>query len=427
MRRQTTTIAATALLASLAACGSGTDETALAAATRDSAGVTIMEYPTEAWTSAPTWQLSAEPMATVGGDPNDAELDLSSSGLGTLLSDNRLVAATTIQPAQIYLFAADGSSRTLIGRAGEGPGEYRIITGLTRLGGDTIAIYDLASRKALLFSPEGDEVGRIQIPFTGDAATPPQLVGRTADGTWIFRAFDQLNLPADDAPEQFRKQQAISTWRDGSETLDSLMSVAGPVSVRSTVDFGGQSIPIGRPLAYGANSTQAISGNLIWTTPGDEFALRAYDQSGARVRDIRIPMAARPVTEADREHFKARQREGIERARSLGIMPPQILDSELAKIEQTPFAEVHPAIGQLTTDNVGRLWATTGFPGVDSVLTYGVFATDGTLLGRVTVPEGIVLGASEDRVVVRREDAETGLVRLEVWGLLRVCDECETP
>ncbi|HPF61603.1 MAG: hypothetical protein AB7N73_06395 [Gemmatimonadales bacterium] len=427
MRRQTTTIAVTALLATLAACGSEGGDAALTATTRDSAGVAIMEYPAEAWEQAPAWQLSASPMATVGGDPNDTELDLSSSGLGTLLSDNRLVAATTIQPAQIYLFAADGSSRTLIGRAGEGPGEYRIITGLTRLGGDTIAIYDLASRKGLLFSPEGDEVGRLQIPFTGDASKPPQLVGRTADGMWVFRAFDQLNLPADDAPEQFRNGQTISTWREGGETLDSLMSVAGPVSVRSTVDFGGQSIPIGRPLAYGANSTQAISGNTLWVTPGNEFTLRAYDQTGTRIRDVRIPMATRPVTEADREHFKQVQREGIERARSLGIMPPQILDSELQKIEQTPFAENHPAIGQLTTDNIGRLWATTGFPGVDSVLTYGVFSADGALLGRVTVPEGIVLGASEDRVVVRREDPETGLVRLEVWGLLRVCDECETP
>jgi hypothetical protein len=344
-----------------------------------------------------------------------------------LLSDNRLVAATTISPAQIYLFAADGSSRTLIGRSGEGPGEYRIITGLTRLGGDTIAIYDLSSRKALLFSPDGEEVGRFQIPFTGDASQPPQLVGRTADGTWVFRAFDQLNLPADDAPDQFRKSQPLTIWRDGGATLDSLFAVPGPVSVRSTVEFGEQSIPIGRPLAYGANSTQAISGNMVWSTPGDVFTLTAHDLTGTPVREVRLPMPSRPVTDADREHFKAKQREGIERARSMNIMPPQILESELAKIDATPFAESHPAIGQLTTDLVGRLWATTGFPGVDSVLTYGVFATDGTLLGRVTVPEGIILGASEDRVVVRREDAATGLVRLEVWGLLRICDECETP
>ncbi len=356
-------------------------------------------------------------MASVGGDVNDTELDLSTSGLGMLLTDNRLVAATTINPAQIYLFTADGSSRTLIGRPGEGPGEYRVITGLTRLGGDTIAVYDVATRKALLFTPDGQEAGRIQLPFSGDAAAPPQLIGRTTSGTWIFQPLDQLNLPPDDAPERFRKSQALMTWHEGGETLDSFYTVEGPLSMRSTVDFGGQSIPVGRPLAYGANSTHTVSGDLVWSTPGDSYTLRAHDLTGTLVREVRVAMPSRPVTDADREHFKAVQREGLERARGMGIAPPQVIESELAKVEQTPFADNHPAIGQLTSDNVGRLWVTTGFPGLDSTLTYEIFSPEGEMVGRVVLPNGIVLGASNDRVVVRREDQESGLVRMEVWGL----------
>lgn len=414
--RQVAVSLAPALLLLAAACGGGGDAATALAVTRDSAGVAIVEYPASAWDAAPVWQLSAEPITVVGGDMSDTELDLSNSGLATLLSDNRIVAATTLAPAQIYLFAADGSSRTTIGRSGEGPGEYQVITGLTRLGGDTIAIYDLASRKALLFTTDGEEAGRLQVPFTGDASQPPQLIGRSDDGTWVFRTFDQLNLPPDDAPEQFRKPVTITKWREGGERLDSMMSVLGPLAVRSTVEFGGQSIPIGRPLAYGANSTQAISGNLLWSTPGDVFSLRAHDLSGKLVRDIRIPTEPHPVTEAQRETFRARQREGLERMRGMGA-PPQLIESELAKIEAMPFADSHGAVGLLTSDNVGRLWATTGTPVVDSMLTYAVFAPDGTLLGRVTLPGGFVLGASEDRVVIRREDEATGLVRLEVWGL----------
>ncbi len=366
---------------------------------------------------APEWILSAEPMASVGGDVNDTELDLSTSGLGMLLTDNRLVAATTIAPAQVYLFAADGSSRTLIGGPGEGPGEYRVITGLTRLGGDTIAVYDVATRKALLFTPDGQEAGRLQIPFSGDATQPPQLIGRSTSGTWVFQSLDQLNLPPDDAPERFRKTMALVKWQEGAETLDSLYTVEGPLSVRSSVDFNGQSIPVGRPLAYGANSTHTVSGDMVWTTPGDSYTLLGHDLSGALVREIRMDVQPRPVTDAEREQFKAAQREGLERARGMGMAPPQVIESELAKVEQTPFADNHPAIGQLTSDNIGRLWVTTGFPGLDSTLTYEVFSPEGEMLGRIVLPNGIVLGASKDRVVVRREDKETGLVRLEVWGL----------
>ena len=419
--RQVAVLLAPALLLLASGCASG-DADASGAVTRDSAGVAIVEYPATAWADASEWQLSSEPLAVMGGDLDDAELDLSNSFLGLLLPDNRVVAASIAAPPQVFLFAADGSSRTPIGGAGEGPGEYMFVTGLTRLGSDTIAVYDLNGRKALLFTSDGEERGRLQVPFSGDVTQPPQLIGRASDGTWVFRPFDQLNLPGDDAPEQYRKEATLAKWQEGGERLDSMMTVQGPLSIRSALEMGGQSIPFGRPLAHGPNSSQAVSGDLLWSTPGDVFVLRAHDMTGKLVREVRVPMEARPVTEAEREAFRARQREGLERARSFGA-PPQIIESELAKVEAMPFADTHAAIGQLTTDNVGRLWATTGLPVVDSVLAYGVFSSGGSCLGTITLPGGFVLGANEDRVVIRREDPETGLVRLEVWGLVPPADD----
>jgi hypothetical protein len=232
-----------------------------------------------------------------------------------------------------------------------------------------------------------------------------------------------LNLPPDGAGEQYRKSATLSIWREGGERLDSMMVVPGPLAVRSTVDVGGQSIPIGRPLSYGPNSTQTVSGNLIWNTPGDRFVLQAYDPTGTLVREIRLPTEPRAVTEAQREQFREAQREGLERARGFG-MPEQIIESELAKIEQMPFADNHAAVGMLTSDNVGRLWVTTGTLVVDSILTYGIFSANGELLGKITMPTGFVLDANTERVVIRREDEATGLVRLEVYGLNPVCEEC---
>jgi hypothetical protein len=96
-----------------------------------------------------------------------------------------------------------------------------------------------------------------------------------------------------------------------------------------------------------------------------------------------------------------------------------MLDSELAKVEETPFADNQPAIGQMLVDRLGRIWVTPNTPMVDSTATWGVFDPEGTLLGKVVVPAGTLYAASEDRVVIRREDDETGLIRLEVWGLQR--------
>jgi hypothetical protein len=80
---------------------------------------------------------------------------------------------------------------------------------------------------------------------------------------------------------------------------------------------------------------------------------------------------------------------------------------------------MRPGIGQMLVDRMGRIWATPGLPQVDSAVTWGVFDSEGDLLGKVVLPGGSLFAASEDRIVVRREDDETGLIRLEVWGVQR--------
>src|SRR5690606_24881247 len=98
--------------ASLIACsGSGGDQST-EAAVRDSAGVTITEYPAGAWDSAPRWAVTTQPLATIGG--NDDSVDLTNSQFGTLLADGRVIAAS-MQPAQVYVFNPDGTQQGTLG------------------------------------------------------------------------------------------------------------------------------------------------------------------------------------------------------------------------------------------------------------------------------------------------------------------------
>lgn len=400
----------------LLACGDGTNGGAVAATTRDSAGVTIVEYPGDAWENADNWELSPQPLVVIGGDPDDADLDLSTSQLGALLSDNR-VLVVTFKPAQLLLFSADGSTRTQIGREGEGPGEYRIIARLEVLGEDTIAAYEAISRRELRYLPDGTPIGSVQFPV-GGTMIPPIPIGRLADGTYLFQAMNPLAEPPEDADKFYRLDTPILRWREGQEAMDTLFHVLGPLSVKSTIDAGTQTVKISRPLAFASQSFTVPNGDRIWTTRGDRFVLTVRDADGAPVQSIRMARASRPVTEANRETYKAKLREGFERIRDMGVAPPALIESEIEKIENdTEFAEQMPAIGLLSIDQVGRIWVTDGTAGVDSVLTYAVFGKGGELLGRVMLPSGVLMGANTDRVVVRREDEGSGLVRFEVWGL----------
>jgi hypothetical protein len=403
------------LLLAAAACSDASSD-ANQPAVRDSAGVAIVEHTAEGWERAPAWALSAAPIAVMPRDDDDGSIDLSNSQLGTMLADGRVVAATMPPTPQIYLFSADGSTVTPLGRGGEGPGEYQFLTALFPVGSDSVIGYDMMKRRAVIFNGAGEAFDPIEFPMN-NLPIPPILVGRLADGTWLFQSFNPMAAPPAGETGVYRSDMPVLTWRAGAEKYDTVFTLLGPMLKQGTVSAGGQSMTMGRGIGFGANSFVGGSGDMMWSTTGDRFQVAGYDASGALKRQIRVALPIRPVLEPDRERFKTVLREQLQRFATM--MPPGMLDSELAKVEETPFADNQPAIGQMLVDRLGRIWVTPNTPMVDSTATWGVFDPEGTLLGKVVVPAGTLYAASEDRVVIRREDDETGLIRLEVWGLQR--------
>jgi hypothetical protein len=415
--RATTAIAA--IVAVLTACSGGDDSRTEVSTVRDSAGVSIVEISAQGWASAPSWRLASAPIAVIGGEGDDGSVDLSNSQLGTLLPDGRVVAMS-MQPVQLYLFAPDGSLAGRLGRGGEGPGEYRLLTSLLVLGSDTIAGFDFMNRRALMFRSNGDVLDPVQFPMTA-SPVPPLLTGRLEDGSWVFQTMNPLQEPPEGTTGVYRLPAPVLHWRAGMETYDTVAMSLGPMLIQGTISMGSNSMTMGRGIGYGSNSFVGGARDLIWVTTGDRFVISGYDVDGNLKREIRVGLPTRTVTQADRDRFIGVLREQLELAR--GMAPDQLIDSEIAKLSETTFADNHAAIGQMLVDRMGRIWATPNLPMVDSTATWGVFDQEGRLIGSVVIPAGTLYAASEDRVVVRIEDDETGLVRLEVLGLVR--DESE--
>lgn len=408
------------LLLFLVACGGAGGSDAAAPTTRDSSGVAILEHPADAWEKAPLWELSAQPIAEVGGE-GDAAVDLSNSTVGAMLADGRLIAATA-QPPQVFVFDSTGANVGTLGRGGSGPGEYRALAQILGLGGDSVVAYDMFTRHGMLFSAAGPSLGEVSFPLTG-TPVPPLLMGRLDDGTWVFQVINPLEKPPEGTPEVYRLPTPVLAWRDSMTAFDTLFMLPGVESVQGTIEAGGQSIAMGRGVAYGATPYIGGRTDLVWATAADRFVIDAHDATGALKRSIRMPRPERPVTDAERERFKNVLREQLERLKTMG-MPPGLIESELKKVEETKFAEKQPQIGQMLIDRLGRVWVTPDMPGIDSLMTWGIFAPEGELLGRVQLPKGRLFAASDRRVVVRHEDETTGLVSLQVWGLRPGCKEC---
>jgi hypothetical protein len=414
-------------LVMLAACGgdkAAPAGAAVEAKVSDSAGVSIMDYSAASWDAAPKIALSDAPLYAVGGEESDSTIDLSSgimgassAAVGRLLPDGRIVVVAG-QPPQLLVIDTLGKKVGTLGRPGEGPGEYRMPTQVLSLGGDTLMAYDVMRRKGILFGTDGSVRGERDYPTAGALPIAPTIVGILNDGTSIHRmdGFDAAPPPGGDA-NSYQLPLPIVSLVPGGARYDTLFVMSGMEMYSSTVTFQGQTAAIPRQIGFGKVPQVVVGPDAIWFTPGDKFEIHRRSTGGALVAITRVAVPPRDVTPADQTEFKRVFADALERLKSMA--PPALIDAEIKKLEETRFAARFPAIGQLQVAPGGELWVNqTGSP-LDSTTTWGVFSPEGALTGRVTLPKGALFAIGSDRVVVRREDTETGLIRLEVWGLKR--------
>jgi hypothetical protein len=412
------TVSSFAVILLLATACSGGDMMGGGAATvveRDSAGVAIREYSAAAISAAPTWTISETPMAVIGADENDATLDLSTGAFGGLLSDGGLIVATA-RPAQLYRFGPDGTRMPNLGRSGQGPGEFNFFQYVHVFPGDTVLAYELMRRKSILYLADGTFLSERDIPLPSDRQIPPLMRGRLRDGTFVHSG-EALLPQAPGGPEKvFRMELPIFSLAPEATDYDTMLVTRSAQLYASSISAMGETMPMARPVAFGPTPLITVGDELTWVSTGDVGEMAAF-RLGSRTPTqlVRFEMTPREVTEADRQRYKDEAREAFKQFEQM--MPPGMLDSEIEKLEQTIFANEFPALGQLITDKTGRIWVGTGVAFGDTERTWMVLSPAGELIGRVTLPEGDLFAAASDRVVIRRTDDTTGMVRFEIWGL----------
>ena len=382
---------------------------------RDSAGIAIREYSAAAIQKAPEWAIAETPMAVIGGDEDDATLDLSTGAFGGMLSDGGLIVATA-QPAAIYRFGPDGARMGNLGRGGQGPGEYAFFQYVHVFPGDTVLAFEIVRRKSILYLADGTFVGEQDIPLPEGRQIPPLMRGRLRDGTFVHSGEALIPQAPGGAEKVFRIDLPIFSLAPESTEYDTMLVTRSAQQYASSVTAMGNTMPIARPVAFGPAPLITVGDELTWVSTGDVAEMAAF-RLGSRTPTqlVRFEMAPRPVTEADRQRYKDDVLKGLEQYEQM--MPPGMLDSEKEKLDQTIFAEAFPPLGQIFTDKAGRIWVGTGVAFGDSERAWMVLSPTGELIGRVTLPEGDLFAAATDRVVVRRTDDTTGMVRFEVWGL----------
>jgi hypothetical protein len=219
--------AVAAVLLALAGCGGS--EGRWAGTVRDSAGVRIVENPSEGiWTETSRWGLEETlVIGTAEGDPDYQFGNIS----GIAVDASGGIYVLDQQASHVRAFDAEGQYVATFSGPGNGPGEIGQGAGPVLLGNaDTLIVPDLANQRVSLFDTAGESHGSYRLSFEDGIpvrweSTPEGLVVAQVRGI----ALPNMPTPPD-------TMDAIVARSSGGAIVDTLMKVPAGKTINLSGD-----------------------------------------------------------------------------------------------------------------------------------------------------------------------------------------------
>lgn len=349
-----------------------------------------------AWSAAERWVAPADSGVVIGALDGPPEYTFGEVAGVTVGADGRIYVGDT-QALEVRVYSPEGQFLRRFGRDGEGPGEFRNISGLARAPGG-VGVLDGRLARVTVFDADGAVVRTVRIErpyliFEHGAAMAFDDRGRYYDRTLI------------PAQQGLGGQIGVVTYGPDGAVLDSAV-VGSQARDQVLVERDGRAImSFPRPfsprpwLALGTDGT-------IYFTEGDAYRIVQVSPADDTLRVIRRRLRPRPVTEADRDSARAIIEGRYRRAADMPA-PPGIA-----------IPDVKPVIADLTVDALGNLWVQS-FPDPSwPRYEWWVHDPDGRYLGLVVTPRMDVMEVGSDYVAGVTTD-ELGVQRVLILPLLK--------
>lgn len=368
----------------------------------DSASVVIVANGESQIVAAEQWHLGATPSQWIQSRDGEAHLYEVTAVTRT---ETGLIAAVNRGTDEILLFDTEGGFRGKRGGEGDGPGEFRWLSSVLALGGDSIGAYDFSHKRLSVFAPDG----RLAREFT--------LEGVEGDYETLF-VFPGSALAV--FTSQGMRGGTLGVFRSLSESF--LIDRSG-VRLSSFGSFPGAELFIARMagfVLFGARTYAAVVGDQLVVGTAKEPELRFYGRDGLLRRIVRWPDHDRRVTPERVEQF-------IQVA--LASLPEAARAQGRQIFEDVPRSEMQPAYEDVLASSEGRLWV-GAYRGPESTLDgarspereWLVLDSHGVVEARIFTPLGFQpLFVGEDEVIGVYVD-ELGVESIQVYRVLREPD-----
>lgn len=264
-------------------------------AVTDSAGVEIVTNLAGSTEAAEAWSLSAEPVVEIGAGASPDVALFHVTDVAPL--EGRRVAVGTNTPPRALIFEPDGTLAAIVGRKGEGPGEFASVGSVVPLGADSLAVWDPDRRRIAVFTSDGRFARDVDLsaiaPMSARAAASEQMTsGMThllpsISGSLVLWGEGALSPSRGEPVIERPEMPAYRITPDGEE-LASYGSVPGMMT-----HVGG---PAGAlPLPLGARTYAVTTDDAFVVGTADTTEIRVFAPNGELTRIVRWPDHDRAV------------------------------------------------------------------------------------------------------------------------------------
>jgi len=332
--------------------------------------VAIVESHGPAWQGGEAWQIVAEPLIRIGTVEGEPEYQLHDVQGAVRFPDGSFAIANA-GSNEIRFYDDRGQFTRTVGRTGDAPGEYRLITGLGAGPSDSLWVFDYGSRRLTVLAHDG---GFVRLVTLGATLSAPNAIGRFTDGSFALKEEWSFGLHDERQAGLTRGTTAVTRLSPDGSTLDTIVTVRGREVFLS--EENGRAV-MSAPLFARAGSA-AASGDDVYVGDQEQFEVFRYSADGRLRQIVRIPDVDLSIARADVDHLTDRE---------LARVPESRRPALRAHLESMDLPPTRPAYGRLLVDEKGFLWAAepTRYP--HPAGSWTVFAPDGRLLGVVPMPE----------------------------------------
>lgn len=369
---------------------------------QDSSGIRIIESSRPAWEDGDSWQVSPDPILSLGsldGDPTVSFHRLA----GVYILGGPQLAVLDGGANEIRFFNLDGAHLSTFGGPGDGPGEFRDLTYLGFLS-DSLLVFDRRQLRVTVIDTRtsGYRVVRVDsgIPALGPVAT-------LRDGSTLFTS--ELPVSPASAAEMPQGLQRLNSayvrFDRVGRFIDTVLVTPGSERI---LRYGPQTVEFLRPLLAKSVSHAVRGGEIIQGTQ-ETYQIGVHAEDGTLRGLIRRSGFDVKVDEAS---YDALVEQRI-------LSAPEPARPGLRTLyQEMPRPETRPAYSRFLVDVDGFLWI-QDFSYNGEARSWSVFEPEGVWLGVVEFPDGFrPTQILRDRVVGVGRD-ELDVQYAQVYGLTR--------